>query len=103
MEEGDYSAAIEVFENAIAIDPDNGEAYHQIGKAYDQLKMNDAIWYYKAAAFLYEGNTISEFEYDEANTETEAQPIETEPSVTHVSAENARWQESDSKLSKVTR
>lgn len=103
MEEEDYSAAIEVFENAIAVDPDNGEAYFQIGKAYDQLKMNDAIWYYKAAAFLYEGNTISEFEYDEANDETEARPIETEPSVTHVSAENAGWQESDLRLSKVTR
>ena len=104
MEKGDFSAAIEVFENAIAVDPDNGEAYYQIAKAYDQLGMKeDAVWYYRAATFLYEGNPVSEFEYDETELVTETQPAETELQLKYTSSEESGRKESDYRLAQVTR
>lgn len=86
------------------MDPDNCEAYHQIAKAYDQLGMEeDAAWYYRAATFLYEGNPISEFEYDETEPATETQPAETEPQLKYTSSEESGWKESDYRLAQVTR
>lgn len=114
MEKEDYTAAIEVFDNAIAIDPDNGEAYYQIGKAYDQLKMEDCVWYYKAATFLYEGNSISEFEYAPSSETTQETsgvtlPVATPPTEEASAAvdlieivqnrESSGWEESSLRLS----
>jgi len=112
FEKGEYETAIEILDNAIAIDPDNCVAYFQRAKAYELTGAYvDADWDYQAAEFLAGGNSIHDFEYvptyEEAKVEPETQPqpkpAETEPQVQYISSEDAEWKACDSRLVKAKR
>ena len=108
FEKGDYDTAIEVFDNVIAIDPNNYTAYLQRGKAYEATGAYiDADWDYQAAKFLADGNTIYDFEYvptyEEPTVETQTQPVETEPRMEYRTSEESGWKEDAKILSTVTR
>lgn len=112
FDKGEYETAIEILDNAIAIDPDNCVAYFLRAKAYKLTGADmDADWDYQAAEFLAGGNSIRGFEYvptyEETETtvmpETQTEPVETEPQKQYISSEDAEWKDSDSRLAEVRR
>lgn len=112
FDKGEYVTAIEILDNAIAIDPQNCIAYFQRAKAYELTGADiDADWDYQAAEFLAAGNSIYDFEYVPTYEETEpasksevqSDQVATEPQPQYISSENADWKDSDSRLTKVKR
>ncbi|MFH1360023.1 MAG: tetratricopeptide repeat protein [Candidatus Omnitrophota bacterium] len=57
--QGNYSKAIEYYEKAIELDPNNAEAFNKLGLAYKETHMDlaEVAWYFKAAMDIDPKNT----------------------------------------------
>ena len=108
LESGDYDTAIEVFDNCIAIDPNNPSAYTARGDAYNAIgDYENATWNFQAASFLHDGNPIAEFEFAQVQEETTpiivTQPEETVTVVTCKTTEDSGWRDDNVRLAKAVR